>query len=239
MQTKIDETIETANPSIKRRCIRWVKRLAKAIVFLFSVYVVAVLIGLIPINNNFTPSEDGIEIFVYSDAFHSDIVLPVRAENVNWNDRFPDCDFSLANPDATHVAFGWGDRRFYVETPTWADFKISTATNAVFIPSSTVMHVGFRSEPVDGGEFRSVRISSQQYVELIKYIEASFELSESGGYLQVPHAAYGASDAFFQAQGSYHCFNTCNCWIGGALRATGIRVGWFTPLPKTVFFYLP
>ncbi len=239
MQTKIDETIETANPSIKRRCIRWLKRLAKAIVFLFSVYVVAVLIGLIPVNNNFTSTTDGIEIFVYSDAFHADIVLPVQSENINWRVRFSDGDFRSRDPNTTHVAFGWGDRRFYVETPTWADFRISTATNALFIPSTTVMHVGFRSEPVDSVDFRSVKISNQQYEDLIEYIERTFELSESGGYLKIPDAAYGASDAFFEAKGSFHCFNTCNCWIGGALRAAGIRAGWFTPMPKTVFVYLP
>jgi len=46
-------------------------------------------------------------------------------------------------------------------------------------------------------------------------------------------------DVRCQARGSYHCLNTCNCWVGRALRSCGVRTGWFTPLPKTVFFYLP
>jgi hypothetical protein len=32
---------------------------------------------------------------------------------------------------------------------------------------------------------------------------------------------------------------TCNCWVGEAMRSAGIRTAWFTPLPKTVFLYLP
>ncbi len=86
---------------------------------------------------------------------------------------------------------------------------------------------------------RSVRISVAQYERLVAYINASFQQAEDGSKIHIRNAAYGSNDAFFEAHGSYHCFNTCNCWTGGAMRSSGIRTAWFTPLPKTVFLYLP
>jgi uncharacterized protein (TIGR02117 family) len=67
----------------------------------------------------------------------------------------------------------------------------------------------------------------------------SFRRDEDGRFQLIDGAAYGSNDAFYEAHGAYHAFNTCNCWVGRGLKAAGVRTGWFTPLPKTVSLYLP
>ena len=236
-----ESSTETNTPrlTIKQRLVRWTKRAFKATAMLFLGYAFAVLVGLIPVNNDFIEATDGIEIFVTSNPVHSDLLLPISTQSKNWLDRFPADDFVMRSSQATYVGVGWGDRGFYVHTPTWEDLKASTTLNALLIPSSTVMHVGFFDKPVENENTRKVKISAEQYHALVKYVEQSFKLDSFGDFLPIKNSGYGVNDAFYEANGSYHAFNTCNCWIGGALRAAGVRAGCFTPLPKTVFLYLP
>ena len=42
-----------------------------------------------------------------------------------------------------YVAFGWGDRAFYLETPQWRDMKVATAFKAVAGLGDTVIHATF------------------------------------------------------------------------------------------------
>ena len=201
-------------------------------------YAAIVLIGLVPVNNDFVPTADGIEIFVSSNPVHADVVFPVTTDIINWRDYFPEECFVGNTSAATHVAVGWGDRGFFLETPTWADLKVSTAAHALLWPSDTCLHVTMKANVTTGPNTRSVRISPEQYLRMAEFVKAQFR-TDTDRPQQIAAAAYGRSDAFFEARGTYHCCNTCNSWVGNALSAAGIRVGWMTPLPKTVFLYLP
>lgn len=72
----------------------------------------------------------------------------------------------------------------------------------------------------------------------MEFIDASFRRNEEGEPIVIEDAAFGLNDCFYEAHGTYHCFNTCNCWVGAALRSAGVRCGWFTPLPRSVLVYL-
>jgi hypothetical protein len=69
------------------------------------------LIGLIPANNDFEPTVDGVEVMVTSTAHHADLVLPLRNETTDWSRHPPAGDVGRA----TRVAFGWGDKKFHVD----------------------------------------------------------------------------------------------------------------------------
>ena len=87
---------------------------------------------------------------------------------------------SLLAPDAapidgaTHYAIGWGDRGFYLETPTWADLKASTALAAMFWPSGTVVHVTARREPAPSDQATRVVLTGEQYRVLCDAVAESF-----------------------------------------------------------------
>jgi uncharacterized protein (TIGR02117 family) len=221
----------------KFRRVIW--RCGKWLFIVVIAYVVLCLVGLIPVNNNFRNVPNGIEIVIVSNAVHSDIVLPIHASGFNWLDRLPTDCFEGDPSVATHVAIGWGDTGFFIETPTWNELKISTAANALLWPSQTCMHVVLADKIWIGNDGVTIRVSEAQYLDMVTEICATFKTDSAGKFVQIPGARYDWSDAFFQANGTYHLFNTCNSWIGRIMRKGGVRVGWFTPLPKTVFLWLP
>ena len=221
-----------------KRLIKLGWRLGKWSLLSTALFGLLILVGLIPVNNDFRPAADGIEIMVVSNPVHADIVLPVVSSVIDWRDHFPPEAFRGDTAGATHVAIGWGDKGFFIETPTWNDLKVSTAAHALFWPSGTCLHVVMLESPnfTDG---RSVKISDQQYRQLTEFILASFQKNQQGEKVQIVGESYSDNDAFYEALGTYHLLNTCNSWVGRALRTAGVRCGWLTPMPKTIYLFLP
>lgn len=217
--------------------LHWSRRIRKGFVYAFLLYVGVLAIGLIPVNNDFLPSRDGVRIYLVSNAVHADLILPVRTEVVDWTSTFSKTRFLGDVSAQTHVALGWGDKGFYLETQTWDDLKVSTAANALFLPSTSCMHVDF-IRPEDYTDKVAITISPEQYAKLVSFIQESFALDSEGKIQQIEGYAYSMTDAFFEARGSYHLFNTCNSWIGRALKQAGVRTPWYSPMPKTPMLYL-
>lgn len=236
----VAESVIAPESNKPRRGVLWrsFRRAIRISIYLILVFVAIILIGLIPVNNDFQPAPDGVEIYVTSNPVHAEIVLPIQSTVIDWRNEFSADSFPSDTSWATHVAVGWGDRGFFLKTPTWADFKVSVAANALFLPSETCLHVTMKGTVVTGANTRAVRISNQQYAQLVGYIKDAFRRDTGDGLLHVNGEHYSSNDAFFEAEGTYHFLNTCNSWVGRGLQATGVRIGWLTPLPKTVFWYL-
>jgi len=216
---------------------RWLKQLLRLGFVGCIAYVVVVLIGLIPVNNSFVPAEEGVEVFLISNAVHADIIVPKTTDVVDWVARFEQAEFSGDVDDETHVAIGWGDRGFFLKTETWDDFDLSVAANALLVPSESCLHVSF-TKPVYYSNAVSVKVSQSQYQSLVDHINGTFLLDDAGNYVQIPGYSYSTRDAFFRASGRYHLFNTCNSWVGRGLKSSGVRTPWFSPMPKTPMLYL-
>lgn len=239
MGDTLQQTPAKPRPTLRRRIARAVLRSCQFFLLLLTLYLLIALVGLIPVNNDFKPTADGVEIMVTSTAIHADLVLPIRNETVDWSQHLPPSEFAGDVSGATHVAFGWGNKEFYVDTPTWADVKVGTVFRALFWPSASCMHVSMCNEegiPAGAGK---TTISPEQYRRLVDHVLGSFRRDPDGRFLLIAGGAYGSNDAFYHAHGSYHAINTCNWWAGQGLIAAGVRTGWFTPLPKTVSLYIP
>lgn len=201
-----------------------------------AVYLLLAVIGLIPVNRDFVQPEDGVTIFVESGPVHADLILPIETEVIDWRTHFSASDFQSDTSRSSHVAVGWGDRGFYLETPYWSDLRLSVAANAMLLPSRTVMHVRFTSA-FKSSSRHPVTISQEQYERLVEFVLGSFK-RQDGHVSRIESYAYGRNDAFYEAVGSYHALNTCNCWVGNGLKRAGIKVPWFSPLPGAVSLYL-
>jgi len=221
------------------RIIRIVKGIAKALSVLLASYVLFLLVGLMPVNNDFHPTKDGVEIYISSGNIHADIIVPISNSVIDWRGEFPPETFLKATDDATHACFGWGDKGFYLDTPTWGELKVSTAINAMLLPSDSCLHITFSLAKLYSKNSKPVRISEDQYAKLVDFIMRAFKTDVDGRKIQIAGQAYAKNDAFFEAYGSYHALYTCNSWVGQAVKLTGIRVPLFTPLPKTPMLYLP
>ena len=218
------------------RIFRWGKRILKWMFYGALAYAAIILIGLFPVNSDFVPAEDGIKIYLVSNDVHADIIVPVGTESKDWSEDFGDNLFAGDGSGETHIAFGWGDKGFFLETETWEDFKLSVAANALLLPSESCMHVTM-TRPEYYSNAASVTISHEQYQRLIDHIDQSFEKSHQGTIVQIPDRAYSKTDAFFEARGRYHLLNTCNSWVGRGLKNAGVKVPWFSPLPRTPMLY--
>ena len=131
------------------------------------------------------------------------------------------------------LLFGWGDRRFYVETPTWRDVRPGTVVAALVGSGDTLVHVDhWRAfEPDDS--VRALRLRPDEYRRLAAFVDASFAKRRE----RVP--GYGPRDVFYAARGDYSAIATCNVWVGRALAHAGVEVGRWTPLSGNVMRWVP
>jgi uncharacterized protein (TIGR02117 family) len=173
---------------------------------------------------------------------HTDLVLPVVCEevDVDWRRKYPLADFSGNVRDPQYVAVGWGNREFYVNTPTWNEFRISTACRALFWPSETVLHVEYLGDVTPGEHMQPVLLTRGQYAELARFVQSSVVESHASGAARLASDfSYGNRDRFYSASGRYHAFNTCNQWTGRGLKRAGVPIGMWTPLRPQVLYWLP
>ena len=239
MDNTSTETPAGPRRTLRGRVARALLRGCQLVLLPVALYLLAVLVGLIPVNNDFAPTPDGVEITVAPTEIHSDLVLPLHNETMDWRPLLPAGDFAGDVRWATRVAFGWGNKEFYVDTRSYGDLTGGTVLRAVFWPSPTCMHVEMWDDLDTRPGARTVRISREQYRRLVEHVLGTFRRDEAGRFLPIKGGAYRANDAFYHAHGSYHALNTCNCWAGRGLKTAGMRTGWFTPMPRTVGLYMP
>ncbi|WP_179222965.1 TIGR02117 family protein [Pontibacter ummariensis] len=174
------------------------------------------------------------EVFITSNGVHTEIVVPVVSPYVDWRERIPFDHFSNVDSSFQYISFGWGDRRFFMETPEWKDLKPGTALLAAFWPTPTAMHVEYiqkRLRPTK--QQQQVFLSPRQYQQLVDYIDASF-YQEKGVYQHIPGSGYTGQDTFYEANGKYHVLKNCNDWVNKGLKAMGIKPAFWAPLPFAV-----
>ena len=199
----------------------------------------AVVLAFVPVNEDFENAAEGIEIYLVSNGVHVDFVLPVRSPSIDWSALFPRERFVNVDPTYEYLMFGWGERKFYVETPAWSDVRVWTVATAMLWPTSTAMHVQYgRYEPVVGERTRRVVLSRDQYETLVEAIRKSFRTTAKGRVIPIPGKSYGDSDNFYEGTGTYHAFNTCNMWTNRMLKETGVRTAVWSPFTEGILFHL-
>lgn len=165
-----------------------------------------------------------------SNPIHTDIALPVDDDLRRVFSELQEDGIAVNHPAAAYLVFGWGGRSFYIETPTWADLKPMPVLRS-FTLDRSVVHVDVTGDfPADMAGVKRLRISEEGYQRLLAGIRASF-VRNDGKVQLVPGAAYGLTDAFFEANGWFNALAGCNTWSAAMLREAGIRTGWWTPLP--------
>lgn len=219
--------------------LRWSGRILFALILCYAGFLA---LGCVPVNASFVPatSADRVVIFVRSNEIHTDLVVPVVhvASDCDWRTHFPPADFRGNVRNCEHVAIGWGNRVFYIDTPTWADFRISTAARALFWPSESVLHVEYVPEIVPREHFREIPISAEQYRQLVDFIHSSAIKNSDARAITASERTYGTHDRFYESTGNYHAFNTCNQWTGRGLKRAGVKTGLWTPLKPQVLHWL-
>ncbi|KAA9331749.1 TIGR02117 family protein [Adhaeribacter soli] len=205
--------------------------------FLLLVFMIVTAIGLIPVNTSFAQAPEGIEIYVIDNGAHTDLVLPVKTPVIDWRNRLPVSDYRAVDSTWQYVAFGWGDRLFYMETPQWKNLRPYVALQAVLWPTPSAMHVNYiRRRLQPDKDQRPVILSEAQYEKLVNYILHSFQ-QQDGSFLLIPGGGYSGDDNFYEAHGHFSFLKTCNTWTNNGLKAAGIETAYWAIFPWTVMKY--
>jgi uncharacterized protein (TIGR02117 family) len=193
-------------------------------------YIAAGLVGgAVPTNAGWIQPARGVTIAVETNGIHTGIVVPKVATGVDWRGLFPGRD--LADPRQAgwdHLAIGWGEQAFFLQTQTWSDVRLRTVLAAAIGSDATLLHVEHVAMPRPSASERRVVLRPEEYRRLAAVIRAT--LVPGGRH----YRGYGDGDVFYQARGRYDAVHTCNAWTGGALRRAGVRVGAWTPFPVSV-----
>lgn len=199
--------------------------------------VAAVGFSAVPVGERGQPTPDAIEAYVLSNGVHTDIVVPVRNAQIDWTSQIRYADTPAADSSMQYVGFGWGDKGFYLDTPTWAELKASTAFKAMFWLGESAIHATFHHKPEEGPNCVRIYLSLAQYNELIDFIRKSFDYDSQGNVEHIKGHSYGQYDAFYEAKRTYNLFYTCNSWANAALKAAGQRAAFWTPFDAGIFWH--
>lgn len=202
-------------------------------------YSICTLLGaIIPVNTNYRNKAQGIEIGISSNGVHTDFILPTANSFFDWRNVVDVNDFENPLQSGSFVGVGWGDRGFYLDTPTWAELKAKTAIVAILIPSPTLVHITAHEIPPYGNKFyQTLYLTEDQYIALCKYIAGYFKYNKGKVELW-EGVGYTSNDNFYTAVGSYHAFNTCNFWVNKGLIRAGVRTALWSPLDRGMFYQL-
>lgn len=208
-----------------------------AIVIVIILYIIVGIVGsLIPVNTNQPSEEKYFQIFIQSNGVHTDIVMPVKNELLDWRDFVDPAHTKAGNVEFAFVAFGWGDLGFYETTPEYADLSPGIAFKALFLDSPAAMHVKFKHYMIEDDNSISIKVTREQYEALALYIKNSFSRDENGAPSNIPNLHYAQNDTFYHAEGSLTLLKTCNTWTNNALKHAGLRASLWTPFVEGIFY---
>ena len=211
------------------------KYLAIFILSLLMYLLIVTLLSFVSVNEDFAENQKEIPIYILTNGVHTDVVLPIKNEHYDWSNKLKFEHTKSKDTTYQYVALGWGDKGFYLETPTWDDLKASTAIKAATGLSSSAMHVTFYKHLKENKSCKKIQISLENYQNLIAFINESFQ-TKSRDFLKIEtDAVYGKHDVFYEANGSYSLFYTCNSWANQALKAANQKAALWTISDSGIF----
>ncbi|KOP24487.1 hypothetical protein AMR41_20360 [Hapalosiphon sp. MRB220] len=220
--------------------IRLLYRLPRYIfgLVLFSLISLAIS-AFIPRKWHYYPQSNcKMQICVSNTGIHSNIIVPTKNNISDWHKFFSISKVGVDTaPTYNYLSFGWGDKDFYMLTPFLSDLNFSITLKALFIPTSSVMYIqGYQVIPTHL-EVKCVRVSKNDYLRLIEYIQGSFQLDPKGKTVRLGNG-HTVNAGFYAAVGSYSIWRNCNSWTASGLRRANINTPLWDGLSTAIIFHL-
>ena len=200
-----------------KKIVKWII----VIILIPAVYIlVSLILTFIPVNYE-EHSKTNESIYLSSNGVHLSIVLPkiqldpkiLNGLKYSKNDQY--------------FGFGWGDRNFYLNTPNWSDLTFKNAFKALFLKTSTLIHLT-RYSTIEGS-WVEIKVNQNQLNKINRYISKTFFLNPQNKKILLNNRGYSYNDDFYEASGSYSCFKTSNSWVNTGLKESDIKACLWTP----------
>ena len=183
-----------------------------------------------------SPNNCPIAICVANTGIHTNILVPVKNDIFDWNNYLKIDEIGNSSSNYKYLSFGWGDRAFYLTTPTLADLNLITTFKALFLPTPSAMHVeGYLAIP--NVEIKCVRLNQTNYLDLIQFIKDSLQINAKGKAIQIGQG-YSADSAFYEAKGNYSILRNCNSWTAEGLNKANINTPRWAGLSSAIMLHL-
>ncbi len=176
------------------------------------------------------PSADMTTVYVLSNGFHSDIVLPVDAA-ASLPIAAADLPGGLAG--TRYLILGWGSQTAYTSLLALTDLTVEIAAKALLFDRS-VMHVLPYGGELQGSGVYRLELDPDQVRRLVAFIDETFTVDANGRAELLPGITQGYGDVFYRARPRFSLFYGCNAWTGEALREAGVPVGIWTPFAQSI-----
>jgi len=203
---------------ILRKILKWFLYL---LLIPIGYIIISLILTLITINETGLSIENNKEIFLSTNGVHLNIIISITELNIELKEGL---EFTQ---DEKYFSFGWGDENFYLNTPTWSDLTFSNAFNALFLKSSTLIHLTKYKQIKKS--WTKIILSESELKKLNEFISESFKKDVKGNKIILANSGYSRNDAFYKANGSYSCFKTCNSWVNTAFKESGLKSCLWTP----------
>lgn len=195
-------------------------------------------LGPLPRDAGQVPGEDGrVAIYVMSNGFHTDIVVPSVSDAKDWRPLMQASPITADSLGAPLIAFGWGSEAAYTELGTLADLSAGLMLKAVAFDRS-VVHLQPLAAIRIGEGVRQFTLTRDGYRSLVGHIEDSLQPGGNGEPVALAGVTHGTGDAFLRGRERFWLLRSCNVWVGEALRKAGLSVGLWTPLAQSLMWSL-
>lgn len=179
---------------------------------------------------------------IVTNGFHSGMILSREALSGTALARDRRAVQQVADRFSAYslVELGWGEERFYRNTPTIASIDPFLAARALFWPyTQTVVHVvGIEKTPEEffaAAEMIAIDLSEEGFGRLVDSLDASFRRDTDGNVEEAGRGLYGPS-LFYASTGHFSVVSDCNRWIGDRLGAAGLPTSPILSLVPATFF---
>lgn len=219
-----------------KKALKFIFKILLGIIAFVAIYLLsAFTLSRVPVGKEPNTKEE-VTIYILTNGVHTDLVVPIKSEIYDWSNEVKYSNTRSKDSIYNYLAMGWGDKGFYLETPEWKDLKASVAFKAAFALSTTAIHATYYKNMVESDKCKKILISKEQYQRLVSYITNSFQKDKEGHFINIiTKAVYNQNDAFYEANGSYSLFTTCNTWANNGLKTSGQKCCLWTPFDTGIF----
>jgi hypothetical protein len=140
----------------------------------------------------------GVKFYIAKDLIHSDYLF----ESQMWEEMF--------EPKGRYIKIGWGDRRIFLETKTWADLNATGFLTAFFGLNKTVLRVEFLENVPNNS--KPMEIDEMQLAVIKEHVKSSFK-----GKPIEKKPTHCQTGCYYESDLKYNCFTNCNNWVNYGL----------------------
>nr|WP_317632641.1 TIGR02117 family protein [uncultured Flavobacterium sp.] len=207
-----------------------IKVVGYILLLICSYILIMFLISFIPVNSKIKKLaiNEEIDIYINSNGVHTDLVVPYKTDLRDWSKNIAAINAKNEKIKCNYLSIGWGDKGFYLDIEEWADLDFKTAFNAALGLSDSAMHVTFLQTMNQDKRCKKIKISRDNYKKLIAYIESKFKKDSFGNFILIDGASYANNDIFFEANGRYSFYYTCNSWANEGLKKADQKAALWT-----------